>query len=1108
MGRLLLRSQYNNGWLDSCRKPTLVRSPDNRRWLRLDPKKMLMRNSGDSDWIENDCSKNPRFDPECEFSLIGSINCPVGIPTIELGSGNGTGSEGPIFDILEGYPPGYDLPDAGQSGFGLERDEGSIRGYSLKRPGLNYALESYDDSGITPSIGRGTWDNPNYIGSSVMGGGAQITETIFDLGQLPGYVEVLFASYDNIGISVDVYYMGQRVATTCGRVKDRSKVEFFYDPTIGEGESRVMIRVRGNESTRWTYQVMGPKASLPIFALDNTDVTQMAAIRIEEYSGTPLFPAPCHATVFPREYRTEDGKWFYEFHHYVGGVFDQNVIHEMVLDYTSWLNADKFEVYSGGIRIGSTMDPEQDLGMIKFSWRPWQFAVRVPDLMVRVTASERMYGEDIESWYYTLFCANTPGFRANPWPCATSLTSMGHSSTEDNYDMDNGVEKGVVSIKIEELTGSDYVITAFDSEMEVIASVQGNGTKFLQYICDTEIHGDTRKFITVRVDAPLGSSWTYYVGCPVPLLEVEMDDKVVPVCNDEIELVVNDANIPRGTIGKVTVQASIPVPSDTTFNFVTVDGTAKSTASYGGLGSTYALDGESEIASLVTAELGASVMLFDASYYRLSNDVHKQSRNTNFNTNNAVNSYSSLSNDGKAFVNIMRTKLGNLNNKRWLILAGYADPTASQNAEWAYNSSNFIQSMRDIYGIIVTVVPFEVTVTFETSSWHNALDPANNWDMITVADCTAYSYASGQSIASIYLANSYTSFAQLLASRINNGANLHYVFKLGTNQELIQRANFVAQELLNLMPHVKVAFRYDKTNNRTTPYYVEQHLEEVPDSPYALNVPTDEVFDADLKQAWVTYERSVPAVVDPDYTGRTGTVTIVAGQMSVDIPIETLTPAHDSVGRQFNLNISNANQGTITDPSGLVTIIANTGSSVSDFNFTKSTFRAESYNAKLGGSGDNAYISTFGCVVTLGIGYSQLGDRNHTEIEQPGKVAYLEAVGGLAANPSVRNRLGVCASYPFDPARTYEYKWEATETFNNINQGSSVARATVGSSEWSTNNRLLTIGITDGHKYSSAGNRSTWSVFAYIRDDLGNVYKSNELSVSLISVPASSRELE
>lgn len=1103
MARLLVRNVFNNRWLDSCKQPMYVRSLDNRSWIQLDPKKMRMRDGANSEFLENDCSYNPMFDDACAFMLLNSVNCPQGIPVDELGSGDGTGSRGSTYDRINGYPPGYDMPDAGDSGFELVRDEATAKGWALKRPALNYVLESYDEGGTTPSYGRGNWANPNYLGSSTFSGGTQIAESIYDLGQEAGYVEVIFASYDTRGISVDVYYLGSRVATSCGFVEGRSKVEFYYDPALGEGEQRVMIRVRSSsDSTRWVYQTMGPKPHV-LLGLDNTDTSQTLSLMTDEYNGTPFFPAPCHATVFPREYKTVDGKWFYEFHHVIDSLLTApDQVRQMVLDYTSWLNADKFEVYHGGLRIASSMDAQQDLGMLQFTWNPQRFTNPVPDLMVRVTTSERQYGSDIMSWYYTLFCPDVIGYRAAPWPCdGAEVRSMGHSSTEDNFDLDNGVDPGVVSIKIIGFGNFEYVISVFDSNMDLIEAKVGTDTTFVQFFVNTEAHGNTRKRITVRVDCPLGEYWEYFVGCPIPVLDVELDDKTIPVCNEEVEIVVNDGNIPRGTVGKLTVQSSVPVANDITFDFMTVDGTAKSQASYGGLGSTYALTGpQDDVASLVAAELANSVMLFDASFYRLMNDNYKQGISSTFNVNNAVNSYSTLSNDAKATVNIFRNKLGSLNGKRWLVLAGHVSNDESLNGEWGHKSSNFLQSMRDIYGMTVTVVPFSAGVNFTTSSWHNALTSGANWDIITIADSSGYSLSTGQSIASIYIAGSYTGLAADIASRARSGTCLHFVLKAGT-QDQNYRNNFLCQEILNQFPNVKVKFRVDKTNNKTPPYYVEDHLEEMPDSPFAQNVPTDGVFDCDLRQAWVTYERSTPATIDPDYVGRVGQATIAAGQMAVDITIETLTPAHNSVGRQFSLVISNASEGTIIDNTGIGTIVANTGGTVSDFNFTKSTFRATSYNARVG-EGKLATVLTYGGAVMIGIGYSQVADNSRPYIEQAGKVAYSES-----SNPVASNVHGICASYPFDPARTYEYKWEATETFNDINKGNVVAKASsrdigIGSvSEWSANNDKLFISIHTGHAYSSQGNRSTWNVFAYIRDDLGNVYKSNQLTVSLISTP-------
>lgn len=1118
LGRLLIRNSYNNKWLDPCKATLRIRSRDNRSWLLIDPKAIRMRDGANSEFIHNDCSFDPRFDAECEFRVVGSVNCPPGLTADEAGSGDGLGSEGQLFNLITGYPPGYDLPDAGEPGFEKLPDAGSPKGYVLKRPALNYAIESYDDSGVTPSYGRGTYANPNYLGSSVFSGGSQITETIFNTGDRPGYFEVLFASYDGEGISVDVYYMGTRIATTCGRVKDRSKIEFYLDQTVGEGEQRVMIRVRGSDGTRWAYQLVGPKTNLAVVNLDNTDLNQFLGVFTEEYVGTPLYPAPCHATVFPLEARLEDGKWYYEFHHYIGPVSDPNVNWQLVLDYTSWLNADKFEVYHNQNRVASTMDPAQELGSLKWWWKPYEFPTEVHDIMVRVTSAERLLDDDMKSWYYTLFCTNTPGYRDNPWPCeepVAGLQSMGHSSTEDNYDMDNGVDPGVVSIKVVGKGEFQYVVSVFDMDMNLIEAKTGKRTTFVQFLTNTALDGGRRKRITVRIDAPLGSSWEYFVGCPVPILDIEVDDKVIPVCDDEVELVVSDANVTKGAVAQVTVSSNIPAPTDVTFDFVTVDGTAKSLGGSSGLSGTLAVFSVGNanrpygqaVPNLATFGVQnfpgtAGSLVVDASWERLMNSEYRGTDCSQINTIQAVSSFSTLTPEAKMTVNAWKMKIPDLTNKKWLIL-GEGEPET----EWALKCSNFIQSMRNIYNMTVVQVPWVLTPNY-TNTWETIL-ATTDADIITIADSKLWFQNCGFSVSAVYMAGNTARIGQALGTLMRNGAVLHFPMRVfPTDMHRNYWANAALQATFNNLSDERISFDATQRQWRATPqYYVVDHLAHLPGSPLVQGVPTDGVIDAGYNQAqlMVTPENTVQ---NPDYNSRSGTATLPAGQASMQIPVETLTPAHDNNGRQFYLRISNPVNATIIDPEGTVTILKPSvgESTASDLNFVKTNYSAGAYSQGYNDASNGTNNPTYGCSVTFAIDYSQIADRDHIEIRQPGKIAYLEASGGLVSNTSVRNYHGIAASYPYDPAKTYEYKWEAVEKFNNINDPSAGVFAKLNvavPNDYSVDNELASVQISAGHLSSNyhPTKYCEWELICFIRDNAGNVLKSNTIKVTLTDHP-------
>lgn len=1112
MARLRIRSIYNNKWLDACNHPISFRSPDNRSWIPFDIKRMSLRDGGNLNWLEVDCKPDPLFDEPCAFKQIGSVNCPTGIDTGELGSGDGTGSGGLPFDLIEGYPAGYDLPDAGDTGFTLERAIGSPRGFALKRPALNYALEYYDPEGVTSNLGRGNYANPNYLWATTFSGGAQITETIYDLGQVAGWYEVIFASYDDVGISVDVYYLGQRIATTCGRIKDRYKIEFFFDALAGDGESRIMIRVRGQESTRWTYMVTGPKQMLSVYELDLEDPLHQVLILSDEYSGTPLFPAPCHATVFPRDYKTNDGKWFYEFHHYVGENADPNELALMVIDYTSWMNLDKFEVYHGGLRIGSTMDPKGLLGMIQFLWEPNRFSIPVPDLMIRVSAEVRTYGEDIMSWYYTLFCQNTPGYRENPWPCETpvaGLNSMGHGSTEDNYDMDNGVVNGVVSIKMTGYGDFPYTVTVFDIEGKLVAYTEGRRTTFTQFFIKAAEHGDTRKRIAVRIDAPIGSSWTYFVGCPVELLDIELDDKTIPVCNDEFEITVNDVQCVKSDFATFTVSSSLPVPNDVHVSVSTQDGTARSSggagSDYAGLPDIYGIfqdnDSPTETANFDSKTLRFGVqnwpnasVVFDNGWGNLANPEHKNAaatndpshimgRNTNYYQNLETSSFANLSPDAKLVVNAWKHRLGDLTGKSWIILTDSADPAG----DFSEICSNFVQSMINIYGLNVHVVRDDYSTQNFTP-----------YDIITIANSRLWGERGQFSAAGVhYMARVFQGYKSpvgiAIADQVKQNRVLHCYFR-ATNQRLAQ--NILIRDVMNCFVGVKFYWNEQLTKNPIVPdVTLGRHLAQYPDTPLLTGI-SDAKADSDFTVLDVLYV-AAPTTVDPDYVAKTEVVTIPTGATSAQVKVVTLNPAASPIGKNFFLNLTGTDSGTIVDPQGTATFANSntTPSPVGDLNFSPSYFTSHSKNTW----SDLYGVRVYGSAVGIAIDYSSYPTQtNPSGTPQPGKIAVVEANGGMGSQATL-NKYYTAGDYPYDPALTYTYKWEYTIKFNDGNRD---LKMTAISTTYDVLNKITTFGVTQAdEKHSGSGYSLVVEAILWIKASNGVEMKSNLLTFNIVSDP-------
>lgn len=252
-GRMFIRNADNTGWIDIVVTPVYVRDNTNTSWVRLSPNEFYMMNQRSSGWMLIDDKDDPAMDNPCVNLSDGDC---TGSPTdATAGSGDGKGSGGAKFAVVGGYPVGYDMPDAMYASFGLRQitDMAPV-GLEIYRPKLRWA-ESYDPLGIASFEGQGRYSNPNILNASVASRGAKVTETVYRCGTTDGVVEILFACYDNTGISVDVYYMGIRVATTCGYHVGRGKLHFDYAPTQNNYEERIMIRVRGAEGSFWSIQV-------------------------------------------------------------------------------------------------------------------------------------------------------------------------------------------------------------------------------------------------------------------------------------------------------------------------------------------------------------------------------------------------------------------------------------------------------------------------------------------------------------------------------------------------------------------------------------------------------------------------------------------------------------------------------------------------------------------------------------------------------------------------------------------------------------------------------------------------------------------------------------
>lgn len=533
MGRLLIRNPNNTAWVKIEDTSLYVRDPTNTKWLRMYPESFLIRTSDNNGWAVVDQTFDPAIDDICEDCAINYIpqSCNAKPNNASAGSGIGNGSGGPSWDEVTGYPAGYDLPDVALSGFELSyNDTIPPTGRALRRPGLNN-VESYDPVGVAAQTGLGIYANPNLERASVFGRGAAITETVYAVGLEQGFIEIAYASYSAKGISIDVYYRGIRIGSTCGRVEGRGRIKFPIDPV--ENDERIMIRVRGEEDTLWALQVLPQKVTafdeyknLVLNWFEAYTADEAPDLLTYEYLGTPAFPAPCHAAVWPIANRLQDNKYF-EYYHYVGEQPGW-----MYLDYTSWMNADFVEVYHNGKRIATTLDAVSNKGFLRFYYDPK--TSQCMDLMVRIGSKDFTAGNALSSVYYSLYCPSTRGAREYRHPCASyEILSAGHPTTEDCFDLSGQYPNDMCAVLIQVDAGSfSTKFEVFDVNDELLDSVNAKGRGTLEFwLPPSQAH---KRLFYVRVTSAIGCDWKYYVRCAIQKPVIRVADYGIAFLCEEV----------------------------------------------------------------------------------------------------------------------------------------------------------------------------------------------------------------------------------------------------------------------------------------------------------------------------------------------------------------------------------------------------------------------------------------------------------------------------------------------------------------------------------------------------------------------------------------------
>lgn len=237
-----------------------------------------------------------------------------------------------------------------------------------------------------------------------------------------------------------------------------------------------------------------------------------------EYLGTPVFPAPCHATVFVFANRTDVTKPF-EYYHYVGTEAGW-----MYLDYKTWSNGDTVEVYHNGIRIATTLDPQYvKRGFLYFYYDPKESSCF--DIMVRLACDNQYQGDPL-SVYYSLYCPSMKGSREYRHDCFDyPIYSAGHPCTEDNFSLGKTDDDRLILIQVD----SGQFPTKFELFSEddrLLDTTDAVGKATLEFFKDKDDR--TLDNICVRATSAIGCNWNYLVHCPIKIPDIEVLEYDVP----------------------------------------------------------------------------------------------------------------------------------------------------------------------------------------------------------------------------------------------------------------------------------------------------------------------------------------------------------------------------------------------------------------------------------------------------------------------------------------------------------------------------------------------------------------------------------------------------
>ena len=505
--RLRIRDKTNAFWYDACYFEVYVRNDDDTTWIRLLPQSgnLFVRNGSNTCWLPIGCDDNtvnrcPNFgDPYDPNNPLSPNN-----PGVVLGPNGeifgpdepaipGTEGDHPYnpqdgYNTVEGYPDGYYFGEPGDQDPAVIPDPTSPSGEAIidySTGGVYTYVNDLNGLPATPvteitSTGEtGTYDDPISCPATVQSVGVNVMQIVHYLNQVSGIGRLMYTVYTGT-VEFKVFQGGQLIGQTIGEVFGRGEIQFTFDLNAAQSaDPRIMVQTFSTDpNSEWSYFMPCPNEVIDTY-------------------GTPVEPAPCHATV-PVTWGA--GRGIEETYHYMG--LGSGTV---VLDYEFFTQPDKLDVFYKGVNIANTGGFTSGGGTLTF---PFNSDGVNGDLLIRVEGQE-----DGTSYVYRMYCPDQLGSSINPLPCGTDDVIGQGSGTTDTFQS-LGAVGGQVSLHYDTFNVPDQIDIYQGSTLVASTGGQVSEEGFLGFTYDPNNGQD----VLIRVTGSTGNgdtTWIFHLACPV-----------------------------------------------------------------------------------------------------------------------------------------------------------------------------------------------------------------------------------------------------------------------------------------------------------------------------------------------------------------------------------------------------------------------------------------------------------------------------------------------------------------------------------------------------------------------------------------------------------------